>query len=98
MTKATDLSFNELCSNVETVEFPDAIILRRDGAKDIIFSHSLPISMPDVTCHTTKNFGQGVYTMAFVYTDGTEKSIHRNLHVEEDDRKCPFVGHCSVTA
>lgn len=96
MTKATDLSFSDLCSNIESVEFPDKIILRREGFQEIIFSHFLPTTMPDVKCHTTRNFGQGIYTMAFVYADGTEKSIHRNLHIEEDDRECPFVGHCSV--
>lgn len=96
MMKASDVPPGEIFHrNIDEIEFPDRMVVRRNGRKEIVYSRNLPISMPDIKCGVAKKLGQGVYDLAFIYADGTEKEIHRKLIIEEDDRECPFVGHCS---
>ena len=96
MMKASDVPPGEMFHrNIDEIEFPARMVVRRDGNKKIIYSRNLPTSMPDMACNVSKKKGQGVYNLAFIYADGTEKEIHRKLIIEEDDRECPFINHCS---
>lgn len=93
--KATDLGLKEILQlkSLEDVVFPEAVIIRRSSESAVLLTIPLPTSMPDVTCEVTKKLGNGVYTRAFLNTDGTERLI-KNLVVENSDGRCPWVEHC----
>ena len=79
--------------SLDDIEFPIKAVVKREGSDEVLTEIYLPSSGPDINCHVHKTLGRGDYVMRLVMRDGTE-GMSRNLKVENDDRKCPFINHC----